>query len=72
MNKDVFKLQDQRYAVNGDALRTAREAIGLTIAQFAERCGWSTQYHWRIENGYYETVSESTVRVIDAALTQCA
>lgn len=70
MNKDVFKLQDKRYAVDGTALRSAREVIGLTIAQFAERCGWSTQYHWRIENNYYETLSEATASIIDSVLTQ--
>ena len=65
--KVVFKLDDKRYSVNGDALRDARERAKLSLAAFAELCGWTGSYQWRLEN-VVGTVSESTRNVVECVL----
>lgn len=71
MHKEVFKLHDKRFVVNGDALREAREDLGLTLAQFAVMCEWSTAYQWKLENGTANSsVSEMTKIRVENALAE--
>jgi len=50
--------------LNGTELVKWREAIGLTQAEFAERCGWSQQQQSRFETPYDHEIHISTVELI--------
>ena len=64
----MFKLIDERYELNGDALKKARVQRGLDLGQFAYVCGWSRQYQWALENEVSDTVSSSCKATIERAL----
>jgi transcriptional regulator with XRE-family HTH domain len=65
----IFKLHDKRYELNGAALKEARARAQLTLKEVANKCGWSIQYQWRLENGLVQFVCEATKNVIECALT---
>lgn len=68
----MFKLKDQRYAVDGSALRDERKRLGVKVSVFADACGWSAAYQYKLERGEIETVSESTKCVIECTLRKIA
>ena len=39
-----------RYRIDGEALKRARYAAGLSLAEFAERAGWSRQRQAKLEH----------------------
>ena len=51
-----------------DQIKGIREALGMTQAQLAERCGFSQSYIADIENGRRENLELSTVKKIAEGL----
>ena len=63
----MFKLLDQRYAVDSRAIVDARKAVGMTQSEFARVCGWSASYQWRLKNDRVDSVSEGTKNIVENA-----
>jgi len=64
----MFTLVDQRFMFVGKDLARARSELNLNISEFAYKCGWTPQYQWNLENDIYESIPESTKKVIENVL----
>ena len=65
----MFKLCNQQYKLDSKALTRSRlDNTDMSIKRMAALCGWSYTYQWQLENGFVETVSEETKRVIEEVL----
>ena len=64
----MFTLVDQRFTFVGKDLARARSKQNLNISEFAYKCEWTPQYQWNLENDVYESIPESTKKVIESIL----
>jgi transcriptional regulator with XRE-family HTH domain len=63
----VAREVDSRWVVNHEVLYRARIMANITAAEAARRCGWSRQYHNKLENGHVNTLSRDAVlKILDA------
>ena len=56
----LFIEAEHRYKINGFVLSQFREAIALTVEEFAATIGWTASYQYRLEAGDYPTISLRT------------
>lgn len=60
---ELFHVVSQRFGVNGPRLRQLRERRGLSMREFASRCGWSHAWQGRMERDSL-VVNSHTVKTI--------
>lgn len=60
----IFTDYEVRAKINGKAMTEVREKLGITATRFAERCGWSRGFQWKLEQGEMLTVSLETMDTI--------
>ena len=60
---DRIFTRSNRYHIDGATLRQARETAGLSVGEFARRCGWSRPYQSHMERHVATSEKEMTVAV---------
>ena len=68
--KDVFKLVEKRYKLDGEDLLLRRRRAHVTQKRFAEMCGWSPTYQWKLEQSHVDEISEETKNVIESVFKE--
>ncbi len=65
-HNDIIVASVHHRAIDGDLLVKAREAMGLSQAQFAQKAGFSQQFQSRIESpGTYDVTTNVAKAVMD-------
>lgn len=60
----LFTESTDHKMLNGTELIKRREALGLTQAEFAGKCGWSRTTQWKLEKiGIHEVPSQTAERI---------
>lgn len=61
----LFTESTEHKMLNGDELVKRREALGLTHAEFAGKCGWSAMHQCRLEMpGIHEVPIETAEKIM--------
>lgn len=55
----LFENEIRRYRYDPLILCRMRETLKLSVEQFAAIAGWSSIYQYKLESGFYETISQS-------------
>jgi len=64
------KIVEIRYEINPYELTRLRESLHFTVEQFAAIVGWSKSYQYKLESGFYNSISEKTMKEICSAFAR--
>ena len=66
----MFTCVEKRYTFIPSEIKEARKKCKSNLRQFADVCGWSAQYIWKLENGKVNTINETAKLAIERCIDE--